>query len=316
MKFSVIIPAYNAAMTIDRTVQSVLNQTHPAFEILALDDGGHDDTFARLQSYHPRVTSFRRPNGGLASARNFLCGKASGEFLAFLDSDDLWHPRYLELQAKLFARYPTAVASITRHSPFRGNEAVIWPDFPSDVTKHGKLLEPLDFLRLYNKMVLHYLPSFCCLPRRILEKTGKELFPSELRGAEDYFLFNTLPLHGPVICFQQPFGAYRLTPGSLSSNRVRIMEIMLQAERLLLERTELPRNPLLARNYHVASASLRRRYGKYLMGAGKTGEAREQIKTSMKIPAGGRSLAKSISLYLTTFVPRFLQPSWPATSRD
>jgi glycosyltransferase involved in cell wall biosynthesis len=64
MKFSVIIPAYNAAATIDCTVQSVLNQTHPAFEILALDDGGQDDTFARLQSYHPRVTSFRRLASG------------------------------------------------------------------------------------------------------------------------------------------------------------------------------------------------------------------------------------------------------------
>ena len=94
------------------------------------------------------------------------------------------------------------------------------------------------------------------------------------------------------------------------------MGIMLQAERLLRERTELPRNPLLARDYHVASASLRRRYGKYLMGAGKISEAREQIKTSMKVPAGGHSLLKSIGLYLATLAPRFLQPSWPASSRD
>ena len=111
------------------------------------------------------------------------------------------------------------MASIARHSSFRGNEALTWPEFPADVTEHGKLLEPLDFLRLYNKMVLHYLPSFCCLPRHILEKTGAELFPAELRGAEDYFLFNTLPLYGPVVCFQRPFGAYRLTPGSLLQPR-------------------------------------------------------------------------------------------------
>ena len=102
MKICVIIPAYNASATIDATIQSVLDQTHLADEILVVDDGSTDDTFARLSAYGSKIKVFRQPNQGVACARNFLCHQATGDLVAFLDADDVWHPDYLKTQFNQF----------------------------------------------------------------------------------------------------------------------------------------------------------------------------------------------------------------------
>jgi glycosyltransferase involved in cell wall biosynthesis len=316
MKFSVIIPAYNAAATIDRTIESVLNQSHRPFEILVLDDGSTDETFELLKRYQSRLTVFRRANGGLSSARNFLCARTAGDIVAMLDADDLWHPRYLELQERMFTVYPHAVGSITRYQPFRAEEEVVWSPFPNDVKFDSQLLEPVDFLRIYSQRGINFLPSFCCLPKKVLEKMGDAPFPDELKGTGDFFVFNALTLQGPVAVFQKPFGAYRLRPDSLSSNHLHVTGEMLQADGLLVQRTGLSRSPFLAPTYFTASASLRRRYGKHLMGVGRLAEARKSLISAMKVPAGWSSLAKSVGLYFATLLPKPIQPHWPASDRD
>jgi glycosyltransferase involved in cell wall biosynthesis len=127
MKVSVIIPAYNAAKTIDASIRSVLNQSLSPFEILALDDGSSDDTFARLQAYQPLVNVFRTSNKGLSNARNYLCSRARGDVMAFLDADDVWHPRYLQTQTLMLTANRRAVASFTRYLVFRDGSTPNWP---------------------------------------------------------------------------------------------------------------------------------------------------------------------------------------------
>src|ERR1035438_3408854 len=105
MKISVIIPAYNAAATIKATLEAVLSQTVSPHEVLVFDDGSTDNTADLLESYKPRVTVFRQSNQGAAHARNFLCAQARNDMLAFLDADDIWHPRYLEVQQRLIERH-------------------------------------------------------------------------------------------------------------------------------------------------------------------------------------------------------------------
>jgi glycosyltransferase involved in cell wall biosynthesis len=96
------MPAYNAAATIARSIESVLAQTLASFELLVIDDCSSDDTPAIARRYadqDARVTYLRQSaNGGVAAARNAGLDRATGEFIAFLDSDDGWHPRKLELQ--------------------------------------------------------------------------------------------------------------------------------------------------------------------------------------------------------------------------
>jgi glycosyltransferase involved in cell wall biosynthesis len=99
---SVVMPAWNAAATIARSIDSVLSQSHAQVELLVVDDASTDAT-ARIVSGHAasdaRVRLLRQAaNGGVAAARNAGIAAARGEYVAFLDSDDWWHPRKLELQ--------------------------------------------------------------------------------------------------------------------------------------------------------------------------------------------------------------------------
>lgn len=97
-KVSVIIPCFNLGQYLDEAVESVLAQTFQDFEILILDDGSTDvETRQILRDYaRPNTTVFRTPNRGLAAARNYLIGRARGEYLCALDADDRLHANYLE----------------------------------------------------------------------------------------------------------------------------------------------------------------------------------------------------------------------------
>jgi glycosyltransferase involved in cell wall biosynthesis len=92
--FSVIIPVFNAAKTIEATIGSVLRQTFANFEIIAVNDGSTDEslqTLLRLASIDPRVRVVSQENQGVAATRNFGVSLAKGSLLAFLDADDIWH---------------------------------------------------------------------------------------------------------------------------------------------------------------------------------------------------------------------------------
>ena len=106
---SVIIPAYNAAAYIARTVQSVLAQTWPALEILVIDDGSKDRTAEIVAAMAPPVRLIRKDTGGPASARNLGASQAKGEWLALLDSDDIWQPEKLSAQLQLCTEESTGL---------------------------------------------------------------------------------------------------------------------------------------------------------------------------------------------------------------
>lgn len=95
--FSVLIPAYNAGAYIESALASALAQSYEDFEVLVVDDGSTDDTAERVGACSdPRVVYLHQENQGPAAARNLGIGAARGEFVAFLDADDLWHPQKLE----------------------------------------------------------------------------------------------------------------------------------------------------------------------------------------------------------------------------
>lgn len=98
---SVIIPAYNAAQSVARAIDSALAQSLSPAEIIVVDDGSKDDTAAVAASFPDPVRVLRKPNGGPASARNLGARCASGKWLAMLDADDAWAPRRLERQLRL-----------------------------------------------------------------------------------------------------------------------------------------------------------------------------------------------------------------------
>ena len=105
-RISVVIPTYNRSHTLMRAINSVLSQTHPAFEIIVVDDGSTDGTKELLQAYgfckkdtkELEKKYLIQENGGVSSARNLGVKNAKGDFIAFLDSDDAWSEKKLERQ--------------------------------------------------------------------------------------------------------------------------------------------------------------------------------------------------------------------------
>ena len=106
---SVIIAAYNSEDTIAETIFSVLNQTFKDLEVIVIDDGSKDNTSQRIREIEDsRVKLFLYENGGVAKARNRGITHASGEYIAFLDHDDLWTPDKIEAQVSALQKSPDA----------------------------------------------------------------------------------------------------------------------------------------------------------------------------------------------------------------
>jgi len=105
-KVSIIIPAYNKAELTVKTVDSVLKQTYPNIEILVVDDGSTDNTREVLSSYQDKIRYIYKENGGASSARNFGIKKAKGEFIGFVDCDDLYARDKVELSVTYLKKNP------------------------------------------------------------------------------------------------------------------------------------------------------------------------------------------------------------------
>jgi glycosyltransferase involved in cell wall biosynthesis len=106
---SIVVPTYNRAYCLAKTIDSALSQTYHNLEILLIDDGSTDETSALIQqnyAHDSRIRYAYQENSGVSSARNHGFRLARGEFIALLDSDDLWEPWKLELQVAILIRFP------------------------------------------------------------------------------------------------------------------------------------------------------------------------------------------------------------------
>lgn len=106
---SVIIPVFNRADTVGEAIESVLSQTSPANEVIVVDDGSEDDLAAVLAPFGDRIIVIRQDNAGASAARNTGIGRASGKWLTFLDSDDVWVGTRLEILRRDLAAAPDKV---------------------------------------------------------------------------------------------------------------------------------------------------------------------------------------------------------------
>jgi glycosyltransferase involved in cell wall biosynthesis len=314
MKVSVVIPVYNNAKTIEATLDSVLGQIRAPDEIIVLDDGSTEDTEVILKPYAERVRLLRQENKGVAPSRNTLCAEAQGDLIAFLDADDLWHPGYLQHQCKLFADHPDAVAFFTGHENFLGYGIYEWNQGLAHVTPNIEVIDPLSFLRRYNRATGQFASmSYCCVPKSVLTSIGPE--PFRVSGVDDSYLFTLLPLWGPVVYASTPLVAYRVTNESQSANHLRTFGRWVNVFENLEECYERQADRKLLQAFRMAFDSKRRQYGKMLMAAGRISEARAEFWRSANARAP-LSLMKSLGLLLASHMPSALQPRWPPMYRQ
>jgi glycosyltransferase involved in cell wall biosynthesis len=205
MRVSVIIPTYNSGPLVVEAVDSVLAQSHPAAEVIVVDDGSTDDTPGRMQRFAGRITYIRQANARVAAARNTGLERATGEAIAFLDADDVWHPRKLERQVAALSRHPQIGLLAT--------DLTAWPGPLSE--DNAVELEPIEEVTLDRLLVFNPLATSSILVRReVIDRAGP--FDTDLFGPEDYDLWIRCTRIAATAVLRMPLTGYRDTTGSLS----------------------------------------------------------------------------------------------------
>jgi glycosyltransferase involved in cell wall biosynthesis len=211
---SVIIPAYNAECTILETIASVQEQTFSDFEVIVINDGSTDRTLERLTTVKDsRLKIFSYENGGVSVARNHGIAHATGEFISFIDADDLWTPDKLELQLAALQKHPEA------------GVAYSWTSNMSDEKKSFDIgHSPIFIGNVYPELlVTNFIAngSNLLIRRQAIESVGE--FDPALSGCADWDFYVRLAARWLFVVVPKPQILYRQSSGSMSS-KIETME--------------------------------------------------------------------------------------------
>lgn len=207
---SVIIPAYNAAAYVKEAVDSAIAQTYPNKEVIVVDDGSTDGTRAVLEPYIKKkaIVYLHQENRGLAGARNTGVRSARGEFVALLDSDDIFLPDKLERQVGYLVAHPNCGVCYCDLWHF-------YDDAPGHMLKLNYIYYSGDevFPRLLKMNFIN--PLSVVVRRSEINRVG--LFDETYRRSEDWEYWVRLAYHGVRFCFlPETLAKYRMHKGSLS----------------------------------------------------------------------------------------------------
>ncbi|MEJ2085068.1 MAG: glycosyltransferase family A protein [Acidobacteriota bacterium] len=227
ISISVVIPTYNRKPLLGRAVESALNQTAPAHEIIVVDDGSTDDSHTYMQRHFPEIRVIRQTRKGVSSARNRGVEASGGNWIAFLDSDDAWLPHKLEQQVESMRANPDLRICHCDEIWIRRGVRV------NPKVKHAKAGGWI-FSRCLPRCAIS--PSAVVVAKSLLLEVG--LFDEDLPACEDYDLWLRICARYPVLFVQQPlvvkYGGHAdqlsRTVWGLDRFRIRALEKLLDSE--------------------------------------------------------------------------------------
>jgi glycosyltransferase involved in cell wall biosynthesis len=220
---SVVMPAYNAQLTVAASVRTALAQEDVQLEVIVVDDGSSDDTAAVVEGIRdPRVRLVQQSNSGAAAARNTGLAAATGTYLALLDADDLWVPWKLRRQLDMLSANPGA-AGVQSGSFFVDSSLRLLYPRPCFMSTEP-LLDTLMFRNLSCTM------STLVLERDALERTGN--FNVEYEILEEWDFMIKVARFAGLVSVPAPLCLYRVHPG----NRSRDLDIHVSPGLLILDR--------------------------------------------------------------------------------
>lgn len=208
MRFSVIIPLYNKAPYVTKAIGSVFTQTFTDYELIIVDDGSRDDSFAvalKAIEGHRRCHIYKQRNGGVSEARNKGVAFSRGNYLCFLDADDWWAPTFLEEMSNLIAEFPDAGIYGTGYTIV--NE-----------TKRKTRVSPIGVEPGFEKGYINYCQVYAktlamplwtgavCMSRIVFDEMGG--FPKGIKLGEDFLLWIRIALKYKVVLINKPLSFY------------------------------------------------------------------------------------------------------------
>lgn len=244
---SVVVPAFNASAYIERTLRSAIRQTYTALEIIVVNDGSTDDTAKRVEQIamsDSRIRLLTTPNRGVAAARNTGIEASSGQFVAFLDADDLWHRTKIEKQVNALNRLPTQWAAVYALHYLINDEDEIIQGGSSDGARGYIYARHLSFKYVGNGSAL-------LVRRDVAQEIGgfdSSYAAAGIGGCEDLDFELKLAARYFIEVVPERLVGYRKHPGSMSSNHLRMAK-----SALAVVRRSIAANPGLPR-YAIRSA--------------------------------------------------------------
>jgi glycosyltransferase involved in cell wall biosynthesis len=293
---SVVIPSHNRADYVIEAVESALGQTYPHVEVIVVDDGSTDETRTLLEPYGDRITYIYQTNAGVSAARNAGIRRSNGEWVAFLDSDDVWLPEKLKAQVDCALAHP--------HADLVHTDAFYCRATSDQRTIRPTANPPMEgdcYTRLFagNRLIT----SSVMARRSALDQD--QPFDTELRGTEDYLCWFRIARRRPFAFVQQPLVLYRLHDSNTINNKSKMdRNVLLALDKALAD------DPQLAER--VGKAAVRSRYADlwYYLGyrsleQGNFREARQALLQTLRYDRQPRVWGMLLSLALPgSVIPR------------
>jgi glycosyltransferase involved in cell wall biosynthesis len=215
---SVVIPCYNAERWIAATLRSVLNQDWEKLEVIVVDDGSADASAGVVERDFPQVKLLRQKNRGVAAARNRGIKSATGEWIAFVDADDIWLPGKLTAQWAALRVHPESRLAYTAWQVWHSTEPEPASEYLAELDCAGG-----DSSRwagasgwIYPELLQDCVvwTSTVLVRRALLEEVG--CFDETLHVGEDYDLWLKISRHTPILRVSRPFALYRSHADSIT----------------------------------------------------------------------------------------------------
>jgi len=285
---SVIIPAYNCAKYIRACLNSALNQTYTNLEVIVIDDGSTDDTKEAAVSFGDRIRYAYQPNRGVSAARNQGIKMAQGDYIAFLDADDVWTADKISEQVAFLALHPDIGVALT-------DMEFISEDGRSTGFYKRREAYPHDGMILPDVMIRPFpFPSTVLIRKNVLDGVGG--FNENLRRSEDAEWFLRVAMKYKVGLIEKPLTQYRDVGNSLTTN------MQVYETRICVLNDFFRQHPKVVSQYpDAAKQSLYkayRDYGKDLLHQGQCVEARRQFLQAGKYQKNTECLGFIMKSYL------------------
>ena len=230
-RVSVVIPTYNCARFLGRTIDSALGQTYRDFEVIVVDDGSTDETQSLVVGYGEAVHYVYQPNQGASAARNVALSRAGGEFIAYLDADDLWSPEKLARQIEYLDAHPACGFVHTEVSVIDERDQILYARFNQET---GRAVPQGQCVR--DVLLRSHIQTLTVVERRsAFDNAGS--FDLRLPVAQDYLHWIHVVLRGYEVGYlPEPLGQYRWRAGSLMASQRRLLDDFVRIyETLLIE---------------------------------------------------------------------------------
>jgi len=292
-KVSVVIPTYKRAVQVQKAIDSVLSQTFSDLEVIVVDDGSSDGTGQTLgQVYGDRIRYYAQANQGVSVARNRGVAEARGEWIAFLDSDDLWDKEKLEWQFKALEQFgPQSTGCYTDTRLFNHPETRTLFEMAETNYKHeGTMGVNADVLRLLVRpggagMVVH-LSSL--LARADVVRRAGGFDPNLLYSQDSEFMFrlalltNFCYVNRPLVWFDRSPVETRHVGVSSDWNKSEFLlrDSQLRLERILRLSAELPRN--IRKLVREQLRSVHSGWTNWYLETAQYGKARHAVSTAAR----------------------------------